>query len=281
MKKLYIDIGGTHLRSELQGQNGSVFQTLSSAEKGLFAYICETIREDREIGFVGVAYAGQVFEGEILSAPNIEVDEARIKYRVEAEYGVRLEIDNDLNCAVMAEAEHYGVQSIAALYVGTGLGAAFIDGGRLVRGGRNLAFEIGHIPYRNAPFACGCGRDNCVELFASGSGIGKWLRYFCRDRTSDLAALKVSEVQEESAIAEQFEEALLHAAGTVVSVANPLLLVLGGGIVRENPYLCELLKNRLGAFALKASLELLRIEISMLENAPMQGAKLLEKRNYG
>jgi glucokinase len=281
MKKLYIDIGGTHLRSELQGPKGSVFQTLSSVEKGLFAYICETIREDREIGFVGIAYAGQVYEGEILSAPNIKIDEARIKHRVEAEYGVRLEIDNDLNCAVMAEAEHYGAQSIAALYVGTGLGAALIDGGRLVRGGKNLAFEIGHIPYRNAPFSCGCGRDNCIELFASGSGIGKWLRYLCHDRTSDLAALKASEAQEERAIAEQFEEALLHAAGTVVSVANPLLLVLGGGIVRENPFLFTLLKNRLGDFALKASLELLRIETSVLENAPIQGAKLLEKRKYG
>lgn len=281
MKKLYIDIGGTHLRSELQSPEGSVLQTLSSTEKGLFAYIFETIREDRQIGFVGISYAGQVYEGEILSAPNIEIDEARIKHRVEAEFGVRLEIDNDLNCAVMAEAEHYGAKSIAALYVGTGLGAALIDGGKLVRGGRNLAFEIGHIPYQNAPFSCGCGRENCVELFASGSGIGKWLRYLCRSSASDLAALKASEAQEERAIAEQFEEALLHAAGTVVSVANPLLLVLGGGIVRTNPYLCDLLKSRLGNFALKASLEALRIEISVLDNAPMQGAKLLEKRKYG
>lgn len=281
MKKLYIDIGGTHLRSELQGPKGSVFQTLRSAEKPLFAYICETIKDNREIDFVGIAYAGQVYEGEILSAPNIKVDEARIKHRIEAEYGVRLEIDNDLNCAVMAEAEHYGAQSIAALYVGTGLGAALVDGGKLVRGGRNLAFEIGHIPYRKAPFFCGCGRENCIELFASGSGIGKWLHYRGRDNIPDLAALKISAAQEERAIAEQFEEALLYAAGTVVSVANPLLLVLGGGIVSANPYLCDLLKNRLGDFALRASFEALRIETSVLDNAPMQGAKLLEKRNYG
>lgn len=280
MKKLFIDIGGTHLRSELQGPQEPVLQTLSSKKKGLFAYIGEMIRENHEIGFVGVSYAGQVHEGKILSSPNIRVDEENIKSRVESEYGVRLEIDNDLNCAVMAEAQHYKTKSIAALYVGTGLGAAFIDGGKLVRGGRNLAFEIGHIPYRTAPFPCGCGRENCIELFASGSGIDKWLKYFCSRSASDLEALKVSEVKQERVIAEQFEEALLHASGTVVNMANPLLLVLGGGIVRANPYLVELLKNRLGAFALKPSFESLRIESSVLENAPMEGAKLLEKRKY-
>ncbi len=281
MKKLYIDIGGTHLRSELQSLQESVPQAISSKEKGLFAYISEKMQEHPEITFIGISYAGQVYEGRILSAPNIIVDEEMIKYRVESEYGVHLEIDNDLNCAVMAEAEYYGAQSIAALYVGTGLGAAFIDSGRLMRGGRNLAFEIGHIPYQNAPFSCGCGRENCVELFASGSAISKWLRYFCSDSSSDLEKLKASDLDFERAIAEQFEVALLHAAGTVVGVANPLLLILGGGVIEKNPYLFERLKTDLKSFALKPSLETLRIETSVLGNAPMEGAKLLEKRKYG
>jgi glucokinase len=282
MKKLYIDLGGTHLRSELHGGDAVLKEHADSQATGLAAYIDARMAEHPEIGFIGVSYAGQVHEGRILSAPNLTIDEPDIKAAVEARYpGVRLEIDNDLNCAVMAEAEEHGVQSVAALYIGTGLGAAVIDGGRLVRGGRNLAFELGHIPYREAPFVCGCGRTNCVELSASGSGMQKRLRHHGSDQSPNLERFRKSAIAFEAGVAEDFEQALLYAAGTLVTLANPDLLVLGGGIAAQNPYLKGLLENSLERWTLGPSLQGLRIELSTLENAPLEGTKLLETRRYG
>ena len=280
MDKLYIDIGGTYLRSELHTALGVECERVSSQVEDILIYIDKKMKKYPEIDFIGISYAGQVYNGVILSAPNIVLSESKIKKSVELRYGVRLEIENDLNCAVMAEAEYWQTKSVAALFVGTGIGAALIDDARLVRGSKNLAYEIGHIPYKEAPFRCGCGRKNCIELFASGSGISKWLKFFGSDSASDLQLFKESKKEYERTIAKEFETALLHAVGTLVTLANPALLVLGGGIIKDNPYLIKLLKDHLEEFVLEQSLENLCIEVSVLENAPLEGTKLLQERKY-
>jgi glucokinase len=275
VNKLFIDIGGTHLRSEILSEEGSVEDITSSREVGLLSYIDKQISLHPNISFIGISYAGQVNNGIIAASPNINIDESKIASVVSSRYGIPLIIDNDLNCAVRAEAVYWKSENIAALFVGTGIGAAVIDQGRLVRGSRNMAYEIGHIPYQEAPFLCGCGRNNCIELFASGSGIEKWLNHFGSAHHPDLNQLKKS-AKDDRLIAIRFEEAFLHAAGVLVTLANPEILVLGGGVIEQNPYLGTLLKEKLKDYALSASLKELRIETSVLKNAPLEGAKLLE-----
>lgn len=279
MKKLFIDIGGTHLRSEILGKEERREDAVPSQEVGLLSYIDKQISLHPDISFVGISYAGQVNNGRIISSPNINIDEYDIASVVNSRYGVPLIIDNDLNCAVLAEAKYWKSENIAALFVGTGIGSAVIDQGKLVRGSRNMAYEIGHIPYREAPFQCGCGRNNCVELFASGSGIEKWLAHFGSSAHPVLNELKKSGRDEEFVV-NRFEEAFLHAAGVLTTLANPEILVLGGGVIEQNPYLGTLLEKKLNDYALRASLNELRIETSVLKNAPIEGAKLLET-HYG
>lgn len=281
MKKLYIDIGGTHLRSELVTESDLIEETVSSQIQGLLSYIDDMVLKHPDINFIGISYAGQVSDGKILSAPNINVDATNIQEAVFSNYGIQLEMDNDLNCAVMAEAQYWKSSSVAALYVGTGMGAAVIDGGRLVRGSRNCSFELGHIPYRTAPFLCGCGRNNCIELFASGSGMEKWLHYYGSDLPVNLQQFKHSDIEHERRIALEFETSFLHAAGTLVTLANPEFLILGGGIVDNNPYLIDYLKEHLSLCALAPSLQTSRIVVSQLKNGPLMGTKLLKERHYG
>ncbi len=276
VSKLVIDVGGTRLRSELLRGDETIREECPSQSIGLLAYIERRINRYGDIDSVAVSYAGQVDNGVIISAPNINIDEYKIADTVRSRYGIPLAIDNDLNCAVRAEALYWNTQSIAALFVGTGIGAALIDQGRVVRGSRNIAFEIGHIPYKEAPFRCGCGRDNCLELYASGSGLGKWMEHCGLVGDPDLLALKESGNATSRRIAEAFEEALLHAAGVLITLANPEIIVLGGGVIGHNRYLDTLLREKLPSYALKNSLESLKIERSLLENAPLEGAKLLE-----
>ncbi|HLD22316.1 MAG TPA: ROK family protein [Sulfuricurvum sp.] len=278
MKKLFIDIGGTHLRSEIESEEGVVRDTIRSHEMGLFAYIDKQLSLHPQIDFIGISYAGQVNNGVIAASPNINIDKYEIVSEIKSSFGVRAKIDNDLNCAVRAEASYWKSESIAALFVGTGIGAAVIDGGKLVRGSRNMAFEIGHIPYKESPLLCGCGRSNCIELYASGSGIAKWLNHYGSEALPDLDRLKGSNADERS-VAVQFEEALLHAAGVLITLANPEILVLGGGVMAQNSYLVTLLREKLKHYTLSPSLQGLRIEMSVLENAPLEGAKLLERDN--
>ncbi|WP_457596424.1 ROK family protein, partial [Hydrogenimonas sp.] len=246
-----------------------------TASTGLAAFIEAAKRERPDLDAVAVAFAGQVHDGVILSAPNISVDEPQIEAWAEAKLGIALKIENDLNCAALAEALHYGSDSLVALYAGTGLGAGIVERGAVCHGFRSLAGEIGHVPYRQAPFRCGCGKSNCLELWASGSGLEKWSRHLGCGEGADLRRLAEAADSRCRSLADDFIEALLHATATLVTLCNCEVMVLGGGVVAHNPWLVERVKERLKNYALAASLEGLRIVGSELQEAPLQGAKLL------
>ncbi|MCX6076266.1 MAG: ROK family protein [Campylobacterales bacterium] len=277
--KLFIDIGGTHLRSELQMPSGAISESLSSQEYDLFSFIEKKLEFYPFITFIGISYAGQIYKGEILSAPNIALKETKIKEYFETRYDLRLEIDNDLNCAVMAEADYFKSDSLLALYVGTGIGSAFIDGGKLVRGSKNMAFEIGHIPYKQTSFVCGCGKTNCLELYASASGLEKRMKQLDMPILS-FSELENSEDEQKSGIASDFKEALLFATATLITLTNPEIVVFGGGVLEHNPQILEYLKENLVGQAFAGSLHGVNLYISSLENGAMSGAKLLEENIY-
>ena len=116
-----------------------------------------------------------------------------------------------------------------------------------------MATEIGHIPYKKAPFLCGCGRNNCLELYASGSGIAKWMEH---KKLLCAASLHELERTGEKEIVEMFHEALFSALGTTLTLFNPQVLVLGGGIIDANPYLENLILENI-----KNSLHLMPVVI--------------------
>ncbi len=275
--KLYMDVGGTTIRCELHTDDTIVRETFVSRDHALYDLIGSWLKRYPDILFIGIAYAGSIHQGRIISAPNIEVGIHDIKQRIEQKFGIRVKIENDVNCAVLAEAHDHTSSDIVALYVGTGLGCGVVNDGHLLHGHDSLAAEIGHIPYRHAPFHCGCGRDNCIELYASGSGMEKWRGYYELEGHLDLSQLYSSEKQSERDISERFEEALLTAAGTVVTLFNPEILVLGGGIISANPYMVDRISEQLKRYALPEAAKRVTVIQTRLEDAPLEGAKYLEE----
>jgi glucokinase len=275
--KLYMDVGGTTIRCELHADDTIVRETFVSRDHELYDLVGSLLKRYPDIEFIGIAYAGLIHHGCIISAPNIDVEIHDIKQKIEQLFGIRMEIENDVNCAVLAEAHDRTSDDIVALYVGTGLGCGVVSDGRLLHGHDSLAAEIGHIPYKSTPFHCGCGKDNCIELYASGSGMLKWKQYHDIKGQPDLLQLRHSDKQIERDIATRFEEALLTAAGTVVTLFNPEILVLGGGIVSANPYLVEMVTEQIQAYALPEAAKRVTVIQTRLEDAPLEGAKYLEE----
>jgi len=275
--KLYMDVGGTTIRCEFHTYDTIVHESYSSRDHELYDLIRSLVKSYPNIVFIGIAYAGMVDHGRIISAPNIEVKIHDIQQKIEQLFGIRVEIENDVNCAVLAEAHDHTSHDLVALYVGTGLGCGVVSNGRLLHGHDSLAAEIGHIPYRSTPFNCGCGKDNCIELYASGSGMLKWKQYHNLKGQPDLSQLRHSDKQIERDIAKRFEEALLTAAGTLVTLFNPEKLVLGGGIISANPYLVEMLTEQIETYALPEAAKRVTIVQTHLKDAPLEGAKYLEE----
>ncbi|MDH4944913.1 ROK family protein [Sulfurimonas sp. C5] len=276
--KLCIDAGGTYFRYALfEGKQ----EISSGSDKcngiGFIPWIEKLLQRYKDVKTIAVGYAGQVKKGIILGAPNIEVTEPNIKNYFQSRYDVEFLIQNDLSCAVLAEANYFQTGEICALYVGSGLGLGVITNGSLLKGNNALAGELGHIPYKKVPFVCGCGKDNCIELFASGSGFIKFKRYLQIDEDLTLQELRDSTLIEHTELYKEFEEALLHAVGVVITLFNPEILVLGGGIIADDETIFETVTTRYKEFSMPQSTQGLRIVKTKLQNAVLQGASLLKE----
>ena len=274
---LAIDAGGTNLRAQIW-KNNTLVKSLSvkSKEIGLLTWLESILKEYKDIKTVGIAYAGQVEDGYIISSPNITIDEQNIQQVIQKRYNISLKIQNDLNCAILAESKAQKSENICAIYLGTGLGLGVMDNSKVVSGEHNMATELGHIPYKQTEFVCGCGRSNCIELFCSGSALQRWVEHKALKCEPTLQKIKKCGGLD---VIEMFEEALLYAVGTTISLFNPQVLVLGGGIVDANPYLNDMINKRIHNYALPQALKDLKISQSTLDNAAIIGAKKLKDYN--
>jgi glucokinase len=266
--KLFIDIGGTNLRSELDIDDEVIKSSISSININLIDFISNYLNLYPKISHIGISFAGQVNQGVILSSPNINISNFNIKEYFESRYNLTLEIDNDLNCAVRAEAKYFSSKYISAIYIGTGLGSAIIDNGKVVSGVTNQSFELGHIPYKKSPFLCGCGKDNCIELYASGGAIEKWLNYKNID-------YKEVDLELNSEVSNIFKNALLRAISTTITLSNSKILVLGGGVISKNPQLIKWIKDNIKNEVMPSILKDIDIVPSKLKNGAIDGARLL------
>ena len=89
--------------------------------------------------------------------------------------GLPVEVDNDANCAVWAEARAGAAQGstdVAMLTIGTGIGGGLVLGGRLYRGWVGAGAEIGHmvVDIDGPPCQGNCPNWGCLEAVASGHG---------------------------------------------------------------------------------------------------------------
>lgn len=266
---LFFDIGGSHFRYRVG--EGEVYRSKTHRWED---QMLDVIASHRGIKRIGIAFAGQVFNGEIRSAPNIAVEHQSIKAFLEQRFpGVQVRIENDLKCAALAYRQRFKCDTIGVLYAGTGLGSASVSEGRIVRGCGNMAGEIGHVSYQSVPLVCGCGKSDCLELFASGSGLEKQRHLF------GLSDLSVDgwfggNVQERRT-AEAAADALAYAASLMITLYNPEFLVIGGGVWEDNPVLREKARALIEAKAFSPAYKDCKIVDADLENAPLIGAALL------
>ena len=280
--RLIVDAGGTHIRYAIE-QNEKLWDVLDCKSKdiGLRELIESMITKHPQIKNISLSYAGQVRDGVILSAPNRQGDEGDIKSYFEQKYDLELLIENDLYCAALAEANFFQSQDICALYVGTGLGLGVMSGGKILAGYSNIATELGHIPYKKAPFVCGCGRDNCMELFASGLALLKWKEHYGLASEMTFADLQKSSNPHAKEIVALFEEALIYAVGITITLFNPEVLVLGGGVIEQNSSLVSRVSKNIENYAFALSAKECTILKTNLQNAPLRGALLLKEHTNG
>lgn len=185
-----IDIGGTKTDAVAIAADGSVahelrlatgfgddavLATAVAAVEGLARAAGVGTDDFASIG-IGIPGAVDVASGRVEHAVNLGLSGLDLGAVVSERLGRSVRVENDVNAAALGAFSLLGrtsTQSMAYLNLGTGLAAGLVLGGRLWRGSRGVAGEIGHIPVDPAGPLCPCGQRGCLELMASGSAVAR------------------------------------------------------------------------------------------------------------
>ena len=183
-KALGIDIGGTKMLYAVLDENGNVLSDIKRKptpknSEEIKNTLKEIIAEHyNEIEVVGLSSAGAVnLENTMVvsSTPNLPKGYNEIDFSTLCDKKVFVE--NDANCAVWAEYKSgagKGYKTVLIATIGTGIGGGLVNDGKLFRGSTGNALEVGSMKiFADKRQKCTCGRYDCWESYASGTGLKK------------------------------------------------------------------------------------------------------------
>lgn len=255
---LAADIGATHSRFAVCNMNAEPLAeiamdmpvadgpeaVLSTTEEVFDSLLKDTGWTAADVQAVGIGVPGPVdFAAGRAEHPPIMFGwhDYPIRDRIAAKYEATVLVDNDVN--IMALGEHWDldprVDDMLFVKVGTGIGSGLILGGRLHRGARGTAGDIGHIRVNDGTVVCNCGHLGCLEGSAGGAALAEQLADKGLDATSarDVTALAISGNQDAIAAVREAGRSLGVVVSSVVNMLNPAVIVVGGDIARTGQLL--------------------------------------------
>ena len=183
-----VDVGGTKIlaatvRGTEVGETVERPTDVSHADAVLEA-IETAVREVAERGeppaAVGLGLPSQIdyVPGRVLGSVNIPVAGVDLRDDLSARLGVPVYLDNDANCAALAEAELAEggpVRHLVMLTLGTGVGGGVVVDGRIFRGASGLGAELGHLVIESDGPECpgNCPNRGCLEALCSGQALAR------------------------------------------------------------------------------------------------------------
>ena len=285
---LGVDLGGTKVNVGLVDSSGRLLfshKSLIHPSKEPSRVIVDLLtgidvclsKAGQEVEAVGVGVAAQVDpEGVVLGSPNLGWQNFQLKKKLEEQLNLHVLVTNDVRAATWGEWRYgsgRGVDDLAAVFVGTGVGGGVISGGNVLVGCSNTGGELGHITIVYEGRKCRCPNRGCLEAYAGGwaiaeraqeavrvrPGEGKFLLSLA-DCVENVSAATVAKAYHEGDLLARtlVEDTGRYLAAGVVSIVNafnPCRLILGGGVIEGIPELIQLVKDTVHCRALEASVE--------------------------
>jgi glucokinase len=265
-----VDLGGTNLRAVLADSDGQIHSEIrmpTQAKDGpdavigrvvdCIAQVRAALPADAQLAGVGVGAPGPLdpFAGLVFNLPNLPGwHNVPLRAILEERTGLPVELGNDANAAALGEwlfGAGKGLQNMVYLTISTGIGGGVIADGRLVIGHLGAATEVGHhvIDWRT---------HESWEDLASGTG---WARRAAQAMRSNPGSALHQITTPERVVAGHVAQAAAHGdplalqllddEGELLGVGlinmlhlfSPALIVLGGGVITNNPKLIDRAKQ--------------------------------------
>ncbi|MCD6012236.1 MAG: hypothetical protein K0Q79_2098 [Flavipsychrobacter sp.] len=310
-----IDMGGTKIEAAIVGDQGKLRDQLripTNSQDGAERIIERTLRavkelmgrnSDVEVAAAGIGIAGQIDnEGEyVIHAPNLKWSRVNLRQQLVNVLAMPVFICNDVRAAAWGEwsfGAGRGKKDVACIFVGTGVGGAFICDGKMLHGFNNSAGEIGHMVVKVNGELCTCGNSGCLEAIAGGWAIRKKAQQLALqdqsaaqtmiDLAGGIASINAKTVflaanQGDKAafkIVGDVVAALIAGVISVINVFGPDRVILGGGIIEGMPTLIQRIETGVKKHALQAAISNVQIlQAELHGNAGTMGAAMFALNN--
>jgi glucokinase len=264
---LGIDLGGTKILTAVinpQGEMLSRDHGVTPAAKGPEGVI-QAILESSERALAGASLGMDGVSAVGIGAPGLADTEAGILYTspnlpgwenvplrdiLQERFKKKAFLINDGNAAALGE--YYfgaakGISHFIYVTISTGIGGGIVVDGRILKGSRGLAGEVGHMTIADEGPLCHCGNRGCWEALASGTALAKAAQKrietgaetsilsFAEGKIDKVTAQTVQTAAEKGdPIANELilKTAYYFGVGlaNLVNIFNPEMIVTGGGL---------------------------------------------------
>jgi glucokinase len=248
--------------------------------------VIEKVGTPEAIG-VGVPSQIEFATGTVETSVNIPLAGVPLREELGRRFGLPVFVDNDANCAALAEAHLLGEDYLVMLTLGTGVGGGVVIGGKTFRGAHGLGAELGHMTLNadGPPCPGNCPNRGCIEAYCSGQALERDATELARDKPDSSLALRIGPDGKVSGgdlvaaaegadpdallIFENFGRMLGVAIAGYVNVFEPNRVTIGGGVSRASHLFLDRAVQEANARALPALLK--RAKIALAEGGADAG----------
>ena len=259
--RIGIDLGGTTVKAALCAPDGTLLHKQSApTPTGDATGLCAAMKQlalglcaaqgaaPEQITSIGIGVPGSFDKATctLKFGTNLGMNNVCFADAFRPDFGCTVQLDNDANCAALGEVTAgaaKGAKNMVMVTLGTGVGGGIIIGGKLYTGCNGIAGEVGHMVIRQGGERCGCGREGCLEAYASAASFVRFAeRALAAGRGSLLQAhaghlnakMICDAVDAGDALAcELFDEYCVNLScglANFINIFQPEAIVLGGGL---------------------------------------------------
>lgn len=295
-----IDLGGTKISGGIGDLNGEVLYTLDEptvtvSAQAVVDQVVEVVRKlvaanpVGSLAGIGVGVPGitESDSGLVVWAPNLpDWRDIPLGETLREEFHVPVFVENDVDVAVLGEwwkGAGQGARNVFLMAIGTGIGGGLIIDGKLYKGSTGVAGAVGwFVIGEDRLFKDEYKQGGSAEILAAGPGIARrgqeaaqraesLMTRLVNGRVEDITSRTVFEAAHlgdpvAREVVEDTAKYLGIVAANVISLLNPDVLIIGGGVADAGDIIIRPIAEIAKAHAQPFSAKHVRIEKAMLGN---------------
>lgn len=299
-----VDIGGTSIKFGLFKKDARLIkkweyptnaidqgkQIIGDIADQIITTLSELNITNDEILGIGFGVPGPVGQDNVIKkCVNLGWENLNLHNEMQQYINTLIRVGNDANVAALGEQSFgagVGFKNIIMVTLGTGVGGGVVQEGRIVEGKNGSAGEIGHLKvvYQGGE-KCNCGKNGCLEKYASASGITTLAKKYSSQEKS-IDKVEINDAKSVFDFARQgstsCQKAINEAANYlgiglshISGILDPDVFIIGGGLAQAGDEFLDLIRSKYQSYA-SFSTDKTDIKSAMLGNdAGIYGAAKL------